>query len=82
VSAILYGITATCIVALARRLHYVSARIGIALLLLPLLFTGRALLTGRVYGPIDLTFGTEPLASLARSSGVTSVVNPAPCEQI
>src|SRR6266481_5171009 len=79
-SAILYGITATCIVVFARRLQFLSTRIGIALLLLPLLFTGRALLTGRVYGPIDLTYDAEPLSSLARSAGVTSVANPAPSD--
>src|SRR5712691_3396351 len=79
-SAILYGITATCIVVSARRLQYLSAPIGIALLLLPLLFTGRALVTGRVYGPIDLMYDAEPLSSLARGAGVTSVANPAPSD--
>jgi hypothetical protein len=77
VSAILYGITATVIVALCRRAGYLSARMGMALLLLPLLFTGRALLTGRVYAPIDLAYQSEPVASMARSVGVSSIVDPA-----
>ena len=68
------------VVACARRLRYLSGRIGVALLLLPLLFTGRALLTGRVYGPIDVTYEAEPLSSLARSAGVTSIANPAPSD--
>ena len=34
---------------------------ALVLLLLPLLFTGRALLTGRVYAPVELAYTTEPL---------------------
>jgi len=75
-SAILYGIIATCLLVLVRRAGYVSSRIAVALLLLPLLFTARALLTGRVYGPVDVAYQSEPLASMARSAGVTSIVDP------
>ena len=42
------------------------------LVLLPMLFTGRALLTGRVYAPIDLPFSYEPLASQAAALGVVT----------
>src|ERR1019366_8220504 len=34
---------------------------ALVLLLLPLVFTGRALLTGRVYAPVELTYTSEPL---------------------
>jgi hypothetical protein len=54
-----------------------SWRAAAALLLLPLCFTGRALLTGRVYAPLDLAYSAEPLASVARQVGVTHTVNPA-----
>ena len=33
--------------------------------------------TGRVYAPVDLAMQSEPLASVARQAGVTSVANPA-----
>src|SRR5947207_1406966 len=46
-----------------------------ALLLLPLCFTGRAMLTGRVYAPLDLAYTKEPLAAVARQVGVTHTVN-------
>ncbi|HVR40259.1 MAG TPA: YfhO family protein [Thermoanaerobaculia bacterium] len=47
------------------------------LVLLPLCITGRALLTGGVFGPIDLPYATEPLASIADEAGITHVTNPA-----
>ncbi|HEX3069626.1 MAG TPA: YfhO family protein [Thermoanaerobaculia bacterium] len=34
---------------------------ALVLLFLPLVFTGRALLTGRVYAPVELTYTSEPL---------------------
>src|SRR6185295_10561972 len=37
---------------------------------MPLLFTGRALLTGRVYAPVDLPFTAEPLHAYAHDYGV------------
>jgi hypothetical protein len=39
----------------------ITAATAIVLVLLPLSFTGRALLTGRVHAPIDLPFMSEPL---------------------
>jgi hypothetical protein len=72
VSALLYFIVAGACVALAR----LSWRAAAALLLLPLCFTGRALLTGRVYAPLDLAYTNEPLASVARQVGITHTVNP------
>jgi hypothetical protein len=46
------------------------------LLLLPLLLTGQALLTGGVYGAIDLAYTSQPLGSVAERAGVTHVANP------
>ena len=65
-TAILYFIVAWAMTRLTR----VGGAARIALILLPLCFTGRALLTGRVYAPIDLPFGGEPLHSVAASYGV------------
>lgn len=72
-SALLYFLAAVACLLLAR----VSWRAAAVLLLLPLCFTGRALLTGRVYAPLDLAYTNEPLASVARQVGITHTVNPA-----
>jgi hypothetical protein len=41
----------------------------------PLLFTGRALFTGRIYAPIDLAWMSEPLRSLAPQYFVNRIHN-------
>ncbi len=50
----------------ARFVQPLTRAAALVLIVLPLLFTGRALLTDRVYAPIDLPFSYEPLASVAR----------------
>lgn len=55
------------------RLSFASASV---LLLLPVILTVRALLTGAVYGPLDLAYTSEPLASLAERAGAPPVANP------
>ncbi|MDP9359828.1 MAG: YfhO family protein [Acidobacteriota bacterium] len=47
-----------------------SRGLAIALLLLPLVFTGRALLTGRVYAPVEMTYASEPLWAYRAELGV------------
>lgn len=59
-----------------RRFASVSRTAASGLAALPLGFTGRALLTGKVYAPIDIAYLFEPLASLATRVGVTNVANP------
>lgn len=49
---------------------------ALVLFLLPMCLTGRALLGGRVYAPIDLPFAAEPIHSLAAKFGITTY-NPA-----
>lgn len=48
----------------------VSVGAAIALVALPLVFTGRAMFTNRVYAPLDLPFTAEPLRDYARDFGV------------
>ncbi|MGZ4808241.1 MAG: YfhO family protein [Thermoanaerobaculia bacterium] len=48
----------------------IEAPVALAVLLIPLCFTGRALLTGRVYGPIDLPYVTEPLNWMRGAQGL------------
>jgi hypothetical protein len=53
-AAVLLAIVHTCVAPLTRWT-------ALALLLIPLVFTGRALLTGRVYAPVEMAYMTEPL---------------------
>jgi len=72
----LYLITAGVMGFLVHRfVRPMSKMAAIILLLLPLCFSGRALLTGRVYSPIDLPFQAEPLASFRSDFGVTRFHN-------
>lgn len=75
-SLIAYVVCSTALVWLLLRHSSISRAAAIALLLLPLALTGRAMFTGAVYGPIDLAYITEPLASMADQAGITHVANP------
>jgi 2-polyprenyl-3-methyl-5-hydroxy-6-metoxy-1,4-benzoquinol methylase len=70
-AAVLYAVFAAALLALAHRLvARMSWRAGLALALLPLCFTGWALLTGRIYAPVDLAYSGEPLAPHAAEYGI------------
>ena len=45
-------------------------RSALVLAVLPLLFTGRALLTGRVFAPLDILFNGDPYAPLRSDYGI------------
>ena len=75
-AAILYLSVAGGIVLLLRRIERVPPAIAVALVLLPLFVTGRALLTGRIYAPLDIAYANEPLASISDRSGVTHTADP------
>src|SRR5438132_14252007 len=76
-TALAYFVVATaCLVLCHRVILPLSRSAAITLLLLPLCFTGRALLTGRVYAPIDLPFASEPLRSIASAVDVDRGHNP------
>ena len=59
------AVTIALIVLWRRFVQPLGVAAAIVLVLLPLCFTGRALLTGKVYGPIDLPFNSEPLRDYA-----------------
>jgi hypothetical protein len=72
----LYLIISIALIALWRRyVQPMRAAYALALVLLPFCFTGRALLTGRVYGPIDLPYMSEPLKDYRAEHGLTGVYN-------
>ena len=64
-TAILYFATAGVLLWLAVRfVTPISRGAALALLLLPLCFTGRALLTGAVYAPVEMPYVAQPLSDL------------------
>ena len=68
---LLYAAVTGILIAVWRRfVHPISNGAALALVLLPLCFTGRALLTGHVYAPIDLPFASEPLGDYRADYGV------------
>ncbi len=76
VAILLYLVTAASLIALWRRfVRPMSNAAAIVLFLLPFCFTGRALLTGRVYAPIDLPFMSEPLKDYKTEAGIDKSYN-------
>ena len=62
---------------LARRfVSPIPARAAVLLALLPLLFTGEAVLRGRLYGPADLYATSDPWHALAVAEGAPPPANP------
>jgi hypothetical protein len=61
----------------SRKVQRLSVAAAIALIAMPLLFTGRAILTNRVYAPLDLPFTAEPLRDHARDFGMETPHNTA-----
>jgi hypothetical protein len=80
VGALLYLVSAAGTLVLVRRFTALSRVASAVLILLPLCLTGGALLTGRVYAPIDLAYHFDPLASMASSVGIDRIANPLPSD--
>ncbi len=60
---LLYVVTAAALLALwSRFLQRLTLAAALVVVLMPMLFTGRALFTGRVYAPVDLAFAYAPTA--------------------
>jgi hypothetical protein len=62
--------TITLIAIWSRRVQRVPIAMAVVLIAMPLLFTGRAILTGRTVAPADISFMAEPLRDYARDFGV------------
>jgi hypothetical protein len=74
--ALLYLFTAVILLALVHSfVRPISRWAALVLLLLPLLFTGRAVLTGKVYAPVEMPWVTQPLADHRGHFGVRPVHN-------
>ncbi|HYC59720.1 MAG TPA: YfhO family protein [Thermoanaerobaculia bacterium] len=71
---LLYVPVAIALIALWHRyIQPIRTFAAIVLILLPLCFAGRALLTGRVYGPIDLPYMSEPLLDYVNEYGLERI---------
>jgi Bacterial membrane protein YfhO len=74
---LLYAATALGLLTISHRMvRRISRTAGTLLVLLPLCFTGYAVLTDQVYGPIDFPYATEPLLPLRSQYGIGAVHNP------
>ena len=60
----------------SRLVARIPLRVAILLLLLPLVFTGEAVLRGRIYGPVDLYNAFEPWKQPALERGAAPAANP------
>lgn len=70
-AALLYFVTSLALLLLAHRWFTRLTRGGaLALILLPLCFTGRALLTNRIYAPVEMSYLSHPLADHQQKLGV------------
>jgi hypothetical protein len=67
------AVTIGLIVLWRRFVQPISTAAAVALVLIPFCFTGRALLSGKVYGPIDLPFVSEPLRNYAADYGTEQI---------
>ena len=75
-AVILYVVATLAILLIWDRwVQRVTILAALVLVLLPLCFTGRALLSGRVYAPIDLQYMSEPLKDYAPDVGIEPVHN-------
>src|SRR5437762_462832 len=73
---VLYAGTAVGLLWLAHRFITPLDRVSaVILILLPFCFTGRALLTGAVYAPVDIPYVTEPLREMRIALGVPEIQN-------
>ena len=76
-SLAVYGGTAALLLYLAHRFVLpIPRRTALLLAVAPLLFTGRALLTGGVFAPLDIAYQAEPLRSRRAELGIARTWNP------
>jgi hypothetical protein len=76
-SLAVYGGAASVLLWLARRyVAPVGLRAALVLAAAPLLFTGKAIVTGGVYAPLDIAFKAPPLSAYRADFGIGKARNP------
>ena len=68
--AVYSGAALICLALVRRFIRPIRFGVGFFLVLAPAVFTGKALITAGVYGPIDLIYKTEPLAARRAEMGI------------
>ncbi|HVS32145.1 MAG TPA: YfhO family protein [Thermoanaerobaculia bacterium] len=75
-SLLLFAISALALLFICHRtIRPISRAAAVILFLLPFCFTGLALLTDRVYGPVDFAYMTEPLLPMKDLYGIGQLHN-------
>jgi hypothetical protein len=76
-SLAVYGGTAAVLLGFAHRFVLpLSRRIALLLALLPLVFTGHAMLTGGVFAPLEIAYEAEPLRARRAEFDIGRTMNP------
>ena len=68
--ALYAGVSACALWASHRWVFPLRRRVALVLAVMPLLFTGRALSSGRVFAPLDILFSGHPFAALKTQYGI------------
>src|SRR5687767_6516762 len=72
----LYAVVAIALLLLSQHFIRPLSRLAAAVLfLLPFVFTGYALFTSRVYGPVDLPYSSQPLNWMKETYGIGELHN-------
>ena len=74
--AIYFAICAVALFLVHRFVRRISWPIAAFVVLVPWLITGRAMLTGGVYAPIDIAYQAHPLAAIAGEVGIEKTKSP------
>src|SRR4029453_388365 len=76
-SLVVYAGTAAVLLLLFDRFVVpLRRRVALLLAIAPLLFTGQALLTGRILAPLALAYQAQPLHSYSPEAGILGTKNP------
>ena len=76
-SLAVYGGTVAGLLYVSHRLVVpIRLRAALVLAAAPLLFTGKAMLTGGVFAPLDIAYQAEPLRALGPETGMDQTANP------
>ena len=74
--AVYFATAGTCLWSAHRFISPIRLRVGLFLALAPFLLVGKAMVTGSVYGPIDIAYGGYPLESKRGEMGIFDTRTP------
>ncbi len=74
--AVYFATAGACLWLAHRKITRLSAFVALAIAFAPFLLAGRALVTGSIYGPIDIAYQARPLAAHAARMGIGETRTP------